>query len=170
MDSEVRTLPSSLPSSSFLTRSHVGFFSCPNSSSRQVSRSSPIPSSCRSSCTSPYPSFSSIPTSLSIPHPSSRSSPRSSPIQFSRSKPRRRLCSTNLVDKRLHTTPHILANQRSPIHVTANPFDLLANHVVSDGMSCVMKSTPLTSKVSNKSDSTQVSPIRSIKLHPSPLL
>ena len=61
--------------------------------------------------------------------------------------------------KLLHTNPHILANQKSPIPVTANPFDLLANEVLSDGMSCVMKSTSSTSKVSNKSDTTQVSPI-----------
>ena len=44
--------------------------------------------------------------------------------------------------------------------MTTNPFDLLANDMVSDGMSCVMKSTSSTSKVSNKSDTTQVSPIR----------
>ena len=62
------------------------------------------------------------------------------------------------MDKLLHTNPHILANQKSPIPVTANPFDLLANDVLSDGMSC-MKSTSSTSKVSNKSDTTQVSPI-----------
>ena len=161
VDSEVRTLPSSLPPSPFLTKSHGGLVSCPNSSSRQVSRSSPIPSPRPSSCTSPYPSFSSIPhlSFSSTPRPSSHSSPRSSPLQFSRSKPPRVLCSTNLVDKLLHTNPHILANQKSPIPVTANPFDLLANDVLSDGMSCVMKSTSSTSKVSNKSDTTQVSPI-----------
>ena len=69
VDSEVRTLPSYLPPSPFLTRSHVGLVSCPNSSPRQVSRSAPIPSPRPSSCTSPYPSFSSIPNLFSAQLP-----------------------------------------------------------------------------------------------------
>ena len=43
--------------------------------------------------------------------------------------------------------------------MTANPFDVLRNDLVSDGVSCVMRSTASKSKVSHKGDAMPMPPI-----------
>ena len=133
VDSEVRTLPSSLPTSPLHTRTPY-----PSSGfdPRSFSGSTPRPSS----GSTPRP------TSGSTPLPSSHSTPRTSPHQNTRTPP-------------CPDTPHVLAKHVSPIPVTANPFDVLRNDLVSDGVSCVMRSTASKSKVSHEGDAMPMTPI-----------
>ena len=148
MDSEVRTLPSSLPTSPLHTRTPYpssGFD--PRSSSGSIPRPSSGSTHRPSSGSTPRPSSGSTPhpTSGSTPLPSSHSTPQTSPHQNTRTPP-------------CPDTPHVLAKHISPIPVTANPFDVLRNDLVSDGVSCVM-STSSTSKVSHKGDAIPMTPI-----------
>ena len=41
----------------------------------------------------------------------------------------------------------------------ANPFDVIRNYLVSDGVSCVMRSTALTFKVSHKGEAMPMTPV-----------